>query len=66
VRAATRDNNNPDNRNNNIGFRLAQSARKNVTLNRAFTLSRDVHGCSGSGAGVHEFASRPRRDADAE
>jgi hypothetical protein len=48
LRSANRNRNNPDNRNNNLGFRLAQSAR--VALCQA--RSRPVHGQAGCGARV--------------
>ncbi|MCG7928357.1 MAG: SUMF1/EgtB/PvdO family nonheme iron enzyme [Candidatus Thiodiazotropha taylori] len=48
LRSANRNRNNPDKRNNNLGFRLAQSAR--AALCQA--PSRPVHGQVGSGARV--------------
>ncbi len=48
LRSANRNRNNTDNRNNNIGFRLAQSAR--VAVGRA--LSWSVYGQAGSGTRV--------------
>ncbi len=48
VRSAYRNRNTPDNRNNNLGFRLAQSTR--AAMRRA--RSRPVHGRAGCGARV--------------
>jgi hypothetical protein len=59
LRSANRNRNNPDNRNNNLGFRLAQSACQRPEPPH----SRDAVGVA---AGVHEPASRPRRDGEAE
>ncbi|MBI4003062.1 MAG: SUMF1/EgtB/PvdO family nonheme iron enzyme [Nitrospira defluvii] len=47
LRVSNRNRNNADNRNNNIGFRLAQSAR---TASRR-SQSRPVHGQAGRGSG---------------
>jgi hypothetical protein len=58
LRSANRNNNNPDNRNNNLGFRLASPpALPGVT---ASTDSVSV------AAGDHEPASRPRTDGKAK
>ncbi len=48
LRSSNRNRNNTDNRNNNVGFRLAQSARP-VTVP---ALSRSVHGPNGRGKRV--------------
>jgi Sulfatase-modifying factor enzyme 1 len=48
VRSANRNRNEPDNRNNNLGFRLAQSTRAAWCRAR----SRSVHGRIGRGARV--------------
>ena len=47
LRVSNRNRNNADNRNNNIGFRLAQSARTASSR----SLSRPVHGQAGRGSG---------------
>jgi hypothetical protein len=49
LRASNRNRNNADNRNNNIGFRLAQSARTAPV--RVPARSRPVHGQVGGGSG---------------
>lgn len=54
LRASNRNRNNTDNRNNNIGFRLVQSARAAGGRSRA-DLFMDR---SGETAGVHESVSR--------
>jgi len=63
LRSANRNRNETDNRNNNLGFRLAQSARA------AFGLSPEP-ACRETGrawcAGVHEPASWTRRDGSAK
>ena len=61
LRSANRNRNNADNRNNNIGFRLAQSAR--AALGRA--RSRSVEGQAGCGAWVSmsPFPGLARRGA---
>ena len=59
LRSANRNRNNPDNRNNNLGFRLAQYARQ---LPGA-ALSKDRAGVA---AGVHESSSRLRKEGKAE
>lgn len=48
-RTSNRNRNNADNRNNNIGFRLAQSAR--TARRKVPALSRSVHGSIGCGSG---------------
>lgn len=58
VRAANRNRNEPTNRNDNLGFRLAQSAR----IARAVCLL----GSAGVPAGVHEPSSWFRKDVAAE
>ncbi|MGE3152976.1 MAG: SUMF1/EgtB/PvdO family nonheme iron enzyme [Nitrospiraceae bacterium] len=45
LRASNRNRNNPDNRNNNIGFRLVQSAR--TVRDSVPARSRTVHGPAG-------------------
>lgn len=63
VRSANRNRNEPDNRNNNIGFRLAQSARAAKRPCPEPVRSRTYRvRC----AGVHESVSRPRREGEAE
>jgi hypothetical protein len=59
LRSAARNRNNPDNRNNNVGFRLAQSTRD---LPGAVAF-KDVAGVA---AGIHEPVSRPRREGNAK
>ena len=51
VRSANRNNNEPDNRNNNFGFRLAQSARKS-TAALPWARSCGIHGCRRRGVRV--------------
>lgn len=58
LRVSNRNRNTPDNRNNNLGFRLVQSAR--TPRAAAFT---DV---TGGVADIHESASGPCREAGAE
>jgi hypothetical protein len=55
LRASNRNRNNADNRNNNIGFRLAQSTRT-ASCRSGTGLFKDR---SGEAAGIHEPASRP-------
>ena len=63
LRSANRNRNNTDNRNNNIGFRLAQSARAAFWPNPEPVCSRtDGVWC----AGVHEPVSRSRKEGKAE
>ena len=59
LRSSNRNRNNTDNRNNNIGFRLAQSARTAHSRPRAILFMDRV----GAAAGVHEPASRPPAQA---
>ena len=44
LRSANRNRNNPDNRNNNLGFRLAQSTRKATCLESGAGLFTDSLG----------------------
>ncbi|MGQ0592254.1 MAG: hypothetical protein ACT4QB_06280 [Gammaproteobacteria bacterium] len=59
LRSSNRNRNTADNRNNNLGFRLLQSARAGPEPRRPRT-------ARAWRAGVHEPVSRPRRDAEAE
>ena len=63
VRSATRSGGEPGDRNHNLGFRLAQSAR-------AAECRYPGPACLRTGrvwrAGVHEPSSRPRREGSAE
>lgn len=62
LRASNRNRNNADNRNNNIGFRLVQSARTvRFTRRPGAGLFMDR---PGEAAGVHEPASRPSAQAE--
>ena len=59
VRSANRNRNDTDNRNNNLGFRLAQSTRASPEPARPW-MRRARR------AGVHEPASRPRKEGSDE
>jgi len=63
VRSANRNRNKPDNRNNNVGFRLAQSTRAAFGPSPEPDRSRTGRVWC---AGVHEPASWPRTDGSAE
>ncbi|MCA9422393.1 MAG: hypothetical protein KC592_15325 [Nitrospira sp.] len=59
LRSSNRNRNTTDNRNNNIGFRLAQAARTAHSRPRAILFMDRV----GAAAGVHEPVSRPSAQA---
>ncbi|MDJ0805854.1 MAG: SUMF1/EgtB/PvdO family nonheme iron enzyme [Gammaproteobacteria bacterium] len=61
LRSSARNRNNPDNRNNNLGFRVLRGASPpSMAGVRLLKVSRSV--CEG----VHDLLSRPRRDGTAE